>query len=121
MNPINFLALNRAALIVKPKKAYIDWANSLGDGGPKLDLDEPPPEYTIYLVEELGQDIDPRPALRMHCSSIFDQELAGWHTDPNAFPPKRDLETFSEWFDVELHSLVVDLAGSPLETEELAG
>jgi len=120
MNEISFLAVNRTALIVRPKKAYVEWANSLEVGGPKLDLDEPETEYTIYLVEEMSHDLGPQPALRKHYSSIFVQELAGWHRDKSAWPPKRDLKTFNQWFDVEVHSLVVDLANIPLEIEELA-
>jgi len=120
MRPTTFLVLNRAALIVRPKKPYIDWANSLEPSGPKLTPDRPEPEHTICLVEELSHDLNPRPALRKYCTAIFEQELAGWHRDPNDWPPKRDLDTFKEWFAVELHSLVVDLANIPLELEELA-
>jgi hypothetical protein len=121
MNEVEFRTLNRVALIVRPKQPYIDWANGLEEGGPKLILDSPEQEYTIYLVEESSLDLDPRPALRRHYSAIFDQELAGWHRDPSVWPRQRNLNTFMEWFDVEMHSMVVDLAEIPLEVEWFAG
>jgi len=48
---------------------------------------------------------------------LFLTELSGWHTDPDHFPRKRDLKTFKEWFDVEIHSMVVDTCKSSLEAE----
>jgi hypothetical protein len=42
--------VKRTAVIVKPKQPYIDWANSLEDGGVKLGEDYVP-EHTIYLGE----------------------------------------------------------------------
>lgn len=121
MNEVEFWALNRTALVIRPKQPYIDWANSLEEDGPKLSLRKQDQEYTIYLVEEFNSDLDPGPALQKHYSSIFEQELAGWHRDPSAWPGKRSLRTFMEWFDVEMHSMVVDLAKIPLEVEWFAG
>jgi hypothetical protein len=121
MNDVEFWAINRVALIVRPKQPYIDWANGLEESGPKLSLERPNQEYTIYLVEELDLDLDPGPALQRHHSSIFEQELAGWHRDPSAWPQNRNLRTFLDWFDVEMHSMVVDLAEIPLEFEWFAG
>ena len=120
MKSLTFLALNRNALIVRRKKPFIDWANSLEDRGPELNLDDPQFEHTIYLVDQLSDYLDPGPALRKHCTSIFEQELALWHRDPHDWPSKRDLRAFNEWFDVKLHSLVVDLAEIAFESEELA-
>jgi len=101
MEPITFLALNRNAIIVRRKKPFIDWANSLEDRGPELHLDDPQPERTVYLVDQRTAYLDPGPALRKHCRTIFEHELALWHLDPGDWPSKRDLSTFSEWFDVE--------------------
>jgi hypothetical protein len=117
MNPIRFLALNRSALMVKPKQAFFEWANSTD--GPKLDPNEPIYDPPIYLVEEVELQPDPGPALRKHFKAIFEQELASWHLDQNAWPPIRDFKTFSEWFDVELRSMVVELPGTPIQVEEL--
>ena len=94
MASITFHALNRTALIVRPKKPYIDWVNGLQPGKPLLNLDEEQLEYTIYLVEELSLGLDPGPAIREHYTSIFEQELAGWQRDPNQWPANLDLKTF---------------------------
>jgi hypothetical protein len=121
MNEVEFWALNKVALIVRPKQPYIDWANGLEEGGPKLSLESPEQEHTIYLVEESSLDLDPEPSLRRHYSAIFEQELAGWHRDPSEWPRQRNLNTFLKWFDIKIHSMIVDLAEIPLEVEWFAG
>ena len=117
MSPPTFNAVNRAALIVKPKRPFYDWANSLE--GPGLNPDEPLYDPPLYLVEEVEYSPDPLPALRKHHRTIFEHELAGWHFDAATWPPNRDLDTFNDWFEVELRSLVVDLPDYALEVEEL--
>jgi hypothetical protein len=37
------------------------------------------------------------------------QELTAWCTDGTTFPKKRTLATFELWFEVEFHSMVLDM------------
>jgi hypothetical protein len=52
--------------------------------------------------------------LRKYFKAIFEDRLFGWWTDPDAWPPKRDLKNFKKWFEVEFHSLVFDLVDEPI-------
>lgn len=36
-------------------------------------------------------------------------ELWAWHTDETYWPKKRNLALFREWFDIEIHSEVIDM------------
>jgi hypothetical protein len=109
--------VKRTAVIVKPKQPYIDWANSLEDGGVKLGEDYTP-EHTIYLVEDMtGYLIDKEEIIKPHFAFIFEEELNGWHRLESNWPAKRDLATFLDWFEVEIHSMVLDLHGGWLRTE----
>ena len=110
--------VNRAALIVKPKKPYVEWANGLDDHGPKLRLDDPRWENTIYLLSEVMREGDARALLREHYPTIFEQELASWHLVVKDWPPHRDFETFSQWFEVKMCSMVVDLCNDSLTSED---
>jgi len=109
--------VKRTAVIVIPKQPYIDWANSLEEGGVKLGEDFTP-EHTIYLVEDItGYMIDKVEIIKPHFEFIFEEELVSWHRRVSNWPPNRDLATFLEWFEVEIHSLVLDLHGGRLKTE----
>jgi hypothetical protein len=62
-------------ILVKPKLPYIEWANSLDDNGPKLDIEKPYDEYTIYLVDEIGYKGDIENVLKKLYAKIFEYEL----------------------------------------------
>ena len=40
-------------------------------------------------------------------------------TDEEYWPARRTIEMFAEWFEVELHSMVIDITAEPFEGEEM--
>ena len=109
--------INRTALTVIPKQPYIRWANALDDNGPKLDVNDPHYEPTVYLIDEVTDDMALNSALRRYCSQIFENELANWHLLVADWPQKRDLRTFKDWFEVKVSTVVLDLSKRYLELE----
>lgn len=107
--------LNRAALIVRPKQPFLDWAAGLDDSGLVPDVDG---EKTVYLVPEFESDEEGLRVLKRVYAEIFERELDGWHTDPSAWPQKRDFKTFHQWFSIELHSVVEDVVDDALIDDE---
>ncbi len=110
--------LNRTAVTIIPRQPYIDWANSIDDNWPKYDLDEPDNEYTVYLIDETGDNTAARRIVQRHCAFIFEYELAAWCVDEDTWPPKRDWRTFKQWFEVQINSMVIDLGKRLLLIEE---
>jgi hypothetical protein len=114
-------SINRGLLVVKPKQPFLNWLNSLPD---EIEVNEPNQEdldesfqiddYTAYLVPEFEDD-ETRQVLEEFYSSIFEEELVSWSQEESDWPKNRDLTMFLEWFEVEFHSMVVDLAeGLPI-------
>lgn len=103
--------LNRAALIVRPKQPFLDWAASLDNSGLVPDVAG---EHTVYLVPEFESEEEGQQVLRHVYVEIFERELDDWHTDESAWPEKRDFKTFQEWFSIELHSVVEDVVDDVL-------
>ena len=110
-------SLNRTAIIVKPKQPYIDWVNSVGGYAPPLDYDDLCAEYTIYLIEDVDSISDKIAILKPHFKTIFEEELKGWHRFEDDWPTDRDIATFFDWFDVDVHSMVLDLCHRRIRTE----
>ena len=109
--------IKRAAVSVKPKQPYLEWANGLDEDGVKLGI-EFTPEETIYLVDELAEgELDLETLLEPYFEIIFEEELNAWHRREADWPQERDFRLFQAWFDIELHSLVLDLKGGWLRTE----
>jgi hypothetical protein len=107
--------LNRAVLIVRPKQPYLDWAAQLDDADI---VPNPDQERTVYLIPEFDDDAEAQNVLKRVFAEVFERELFGWHTDESAWPPKRTLAMFRQWFEIELHSVVEDLCGFELIDDE---
>ncbi len=107
--------INRGAILVRPKRPYIDWAIGLDDTG--LTPDEEG-ESTVYLVPEFEDDGEALEVLLNIFARIFENELTSWHRDEAAWPQDRTWGMFREWFDVEFHSCVEDVCGdNPMDDD----
>lgn len=107
--------LNRGVLIVRPKQPYLDWAAGLDDSGLIPDPDD---ERTVYLIPSFEDDDQASEILEEVYAEIFERELDAWHTDESAWPSNRTFAMFEEWFHIELHSIVEDLAGDEILDDE---
>jgi hypothetical protein len=85
--------LNRAALIVRPAKPFLDWAASLDDSGLVPSVDG---EHTVYLVPDFETESEQRRILQAVFAEIFERELHGWHTDETDWPKRRTLAMFRQ-------------------------
>jgi hypothetical protein len=105
--------VKRAAITVTPKQPYIDWTNAIDEDGVKIGEDFEP-EKSVYLIDDIRDVVpfDRDVIVRPYFEAIFEGELNGWYRLESAWPSPRTFETFLEWFEVEVHSMVLDLRGS---------
>lgn len=113
-------AVNRATIVVRPRQPFVEWADSMEeDEENRLSLEEHREDPTAYLIP-IVEDVEQAEEILVACwPLLFENELESWCTDEDVWPGDRSLEMFLEWFDVELHSTVVDVAADPLEGEDL--
>lgn len=108
--------INRAVLMVVPKKPFYDWLQS-------IDPEESYPmdsvlEYNSYLLEDTIMANEPKKVLNKHWKWIFENELFGHYIYEEMWPPKRTWKMFTEWFDLKFSTIVLDLIEKPLKKEE---
>ena len=108
------LEINRSLVILKPKQPFLEWTKSLDDQSADLTLEEMSADASAYLIPELWQDSDQQELLKSYYDVFFTIQLEGWWTDESAWPKKRSLKMFLDWFAVEFHSLVFDLIDEPI-------
>ena len=104
--------INRVVLIVRPKRRFAEWVNSLEpeDGGVRFDLDSERNRPTTYLVATIGPEVpDLSELVDTYGVEIFETELEGWWTDEAYWPVNRNPHVFRDWFDVTLSDLAWDL------------
>ena len=106
--------LNRSAIVVAPKRPFLEWLQSVDPSSSELTLHELGREPSMYLLPECESDEDFADCLREMFPVIFEGELEGWWTDESAWPGTRTFDTFQEWFDCRFHSIVIDLCDEPL-------
>jgi len=109
--------LNRSVLIVKAKEPFRQWINSLPDPD-GVTLEELNEDSTAYLIPEYDDDNQRDRILKKTFKDIFEEQLDGWWQDEKNWPVKRDFRTFKQWFDVEFHSVVIDIVDADLIDEE---
>jgi hypothetical protein len=103
--------INRCAVLVTPRAAFLAWAERYGDGVP-YPVGE---ERNVYLLPWFALASDIEEILAHYYDIIFESELEEWMSDESTWPEGRSYALFREWFDVEVNSSVVDLvAGEPL-------
>ncbi|MFH1407412.1 MAG: hypothetical protein ABIH01_05400 [Candidatus Omnitrophota bacterium] len=126
MTEVYFPDINRAAVIVKLKKPFIDWLvyTSKEHDGPGHELKPEEVETEgfdskhVYLIPAYDETEKYEKFVRKHCTEIFEHELAGWYTDPEMWPKDRSWKVFQEWLDYEIQTIVLDMADKPIEYEE---
>ncbi|MEM1176987.1 MAG: hypothetical protein AAGM22_01485 [Acidobacteriota bacterium] len=103
--------INRSAIVLRAKPPMIKWINKTGpDDSPPLSKRDVNRDRTVYLIsEEAGETEEAfREWVKANFETLFEAELMGWITDPEFWPRSRTFAVFTKWFDVEMHSVVLD-------------
>lgn len=104
-------AIDKNAIIVRKKKPFFDWLNSI------YPEDEPYSslvDNNIYLIREMEDNEAILKWLKKNYEKIFFNELNDWYTDEEGWPKNRTYKMFAEWFDIEICSTVLDLEDFPV-------
>jgi hypothetical protein len=113
--------VNRTAVTVTGAQPYLDWMR-------RTDADFNKGTITVsvaktygsaFLLPEFEFEEDLQEWVEDNASWIFDFQLSAWTEDETTWPETRDVKTFREWFRVDVHSVVVDVADTDIEGEEL--
>ncbi len=110
--------VNKSMIIVKPRKPFLDWANSTDEEFNDISQEEMEDDCAVFLIQDYEEDHEKEEILQKHYTAIFEAELGGWCTDESMWPVKRDYKTFKQWFRVDFHSMVFDLQDDDYKLED---
>jgi hypothetical protein len=113
--------VNRTAISIVGAKPYVDWTRRKDADVNKgtLTVARAKTFGTVFLLPELELEEDVRDWVEENASWLFEFQLSAWTDDESAWPSPRDLKTFREWFRIDIHNVVVDVADDEIEGEEL--
>ena len=113
--------INRTAVTIVGAKPYLDWTR-------RHDADVNRGTLTVaraktfgsaFLLPEFESEIEVQEWVEENAAWLFEFQLSEWTDDESTWPAERDLKTFREWFRVDLHNVVVDVADIDIEGVEL--
>jgi hypothetical protein len=113
--------VNRTAISIVGAKPYNDWSASHDADANRgtLTVARAKTYGTVYLLPEFELEEDVQEWIEENADWLFEFQLAAWTEEQAAWPAVRDLKTFREWFRIDIHSVVVDVADDDIEGEEL--
>jgi hypothetical protein len=110
--------VNRACLIVTPRKPFLDWINSFAERDlDRISMNALREDGSVYLVPEVEHEEEVNGLIETVFEHVFKLELDAWQTDRSRWP-KITWELFYEWFDVDCRSVVMDLCDTPLKHDD---
>lgn len=105
-------SINRAAIVVRRKQPYFDFARLLDD------LPGTPGDGCSVHLVAVAETESPTAIIKRCFPEIFAEQLVGWHRDERDWPAPRTFALFQEWFETEVVDLVLDLSKKELERED---
>lgn len=120
MQPSPRFTINRHLFILLPKQPALDWILRVDPEPPDLTLESLRRDQDAFLVPD--GFADPQEAerwIRGRWKMLFESFLMGWYTEESWWPKKRTPAMFNDWFDIQYHSMVWDMAADePVEHED---
>jgi hypothetical protein len=110
-------SINRLVAAAKPNQAFLNWLNTVSDNGVQLSLEEARDDSFVFLVPEYDTNEEAKEYILSNSREPLELILESWHTDEDTWPDQLDRRLFMEWFEVEVHSEVVDLVDREIEHE----
>jgi hypothetical protein len=113
--------INRTAVSITGAQPYVDWTRQTDADSARgmLTVVRARPYGTAVLLPEFELEEDVQEWIEENASWLFEFQLAAWTDDESSWPVLRDVKTFREWFRVDVHSVVVDMADTEIEGDEL--
>lgn len=113
--------VNRTAVTITGAQPYIDWMRRHDADAAKgtLTVARAKPYGTAFLLPEFELEEDVQEWVEENASWLFEFQLEAWTDDQSVWPQTRNLKAFREWFRIDVHNIVVDMADDDIEGEEL--
>jgi hypothetical protein len=109
--------INRSVAIIKPKKPFVDWANSIGEEEEQYSISDFSTDCSVILLPVVDSDEHAEAFIKKIYQDIFEIELSSWIVIDDMWPKNRTHKMFLEWFDVEFHSMIFDSLQDDIEKE----
>lgn len=102
--------VDRIAAIIKPKPRMVEWITRHTEILQKVSAEQLQTDCTVLLIPVFDSPFQSEEYIKTFYENIFANELTSWKVDEKHWPEQRGWENFQEWFTIEYHSMVFDVA-----------
>jgi hypothetical protein len=113
--------VNRTAVTLVGAEPYLEWTRardaSFNQG--LMTVARARTYGSAFLLPEFELEEDIQEWVEDNYLWMFEFQLSAWTEDEAAWPQVRDLQTFRDWFRIDIHNVVVDVGDDDIEGDEL--
>lgn len=106
--------VDRTAVVLKPTARFLEWLKSTDENMPDLTIEQLRANCSVFLVPQFDEPEAVVSYFDERYRQIFEAELAGWDIDKDKWPQDMGLKAFWEFFDIEIHDMVLDMEEAEL-------
>lgn len=100
--------VDRTAVVLKPTGQFLHWLKTASPEMPDLTLAQIRTNCSVYLVPQFDEPEAVVSYFDERYQEIFEAEIAGWDVEKGKWPQDMSLQAFWEYFEVEIHDMVLD-------------
>ena len=109
--------VNRTAVTITGAQPFVDWMRDTDAdfNAGAITVPRAKAYGSAFLLPEFDLEEDLQEWVEDNVAWLFDFQLSAWTENEETWPEHRDLKTFREWFRIDIHSVVVDVADDDIE------
>jgi hypothetical protein len=101
--------VDRIVAVVRPKQKMLEWLHNQPEVQANFSLQNLQTDCTALLIPPFESPRQAREYIRQTYQGIFEGELISWGLPKTSWPQDRTYDLFNDWFNVEFHSVVLDM------------
>ena len=102
--------VDRVAAVIKPTKIMHEWISGNITKYENISLQQMQNDCAVLLIPSFDGPGQATAYIKQIYQNIWEAELTSWGVPKEQWPLKRSFELFQQWFSIEFHSNVFDLA-----------
>lgn len=101
--------VDRTAVVLKPTSNFLAWLKQADENMPDLTLEQIRANCSVFLVPQFDEPEAVVSYFDERYQTIFEAEISGWDISRSQWPADMSLKAFWEYFEVEIHDMVLDM------------
>ncbi len=102
--------VDRIVAIVRPRQKMLEWLHQQPEVQANFSLQNLQTDCTALLIPPFESPRQAKEYIKQSYLAIFEGELVSWGLPKTSWPTDRSYALFEEWFMLEFHSVVLDMA-----------